>query len=135
MAAVRCQQNSPCVCSFFSVFKLEVITPLGSFVSDASDPTLRYSDIADFDTSMCVESEYSHALHVFICPEIEVCLLCHYSIPAMLKPLSAFFDVVLSRLQCARFAVLSVVDPHAPLLSHAVTVSVSALDVRAYLFQ
>jgi len=53
----------------------------------------------------------------------------------MLKPLSAFFDVVLSRLQCARFAVLSVVDPHAPLLSHAVTVSVSALDVRAYLFQ
>ena len=115
---------------WFSVFKFEVITPLSSFASDESDPTLSYSDIINYDRTRKIGIKNSQFVHAFVCPEMQVCLLCHFSSPSMVKPLNAFMDLALSRLQCARFAVLSVLDPHAPSFSHAVKISVGAMEVR-----
>jgi len=117
----------------FSVFRLEVITPLRSFVSDESDQTLPYSDVADWNGAKQFGTLNSHFTHAFFCAEMQVCLLCHYSLPSMLNPLRAVVDLAFSRLQCARFAVLSILDPHAPSLSRAVSLSVAAIEVRPVL--
>ena len=116
--------------SSFSVFRLEVITPLRSFVSDKSDQTLSYSDIAECNGAQRFVSLNSQFMHAFVCEDMQVCLLCHYSSPSMLHPLSALLDLAFSRLHCAQFAVLSFLEPQAPLLSRAVTLSVDAIEVR-----
>jgi hypothetical protein len=116
--------------SSFSVFRLEVITPLRSFVSDKSDQTLSYLDIAECNGAQRFASLNSQFMHAFVCEDMQVCLLCHYSSPSMLHPLSALLDLAFSRLHCAQFAVLSFLEPQAPLLSRAVTLSVDAIEVR-----
>jgi hypothetical protein len=115
-----------------SVFKFEIITPSSSFVSDDSDQSLSYSDVLDFDDSKHIGYPISHLLHVFVCTDMQVCLLCHYSMPLMAQPISTFLDLALSRLLCARFMVLSILDPLVPSLNHAVKISVGAMEVRIF---
>jgi hypothetical protein len=113
----------------FSVSKFEIFTPMQSFVSDGSDQSTCYSDIVDHLEAKHFASSNSQLLQAFVCLDMQVCLLCHYSLPSMLKPLITLFDFAMSRLQCARFAVLSTLDPHAPSINQAVTVSVGAIEV------
>jgi hypothetical protein len=116
----------------FSVFKVEIITPSKSFVSDESHQTFTYSEVVDSDRLKQLTCTDSHLMHACVCSEMQVCVLCHLSLPSMLKPLSLFLSLAFSRLECARFAVLSVVDPHVPSFSRALAVSAAATEVQPF---